>query len=49
MVIPPRIMKETQRFAAEPIVRIYGELSETNARHFFVKIAGSSDPSSKVR
>ena len=43
MTIPPRIMKETQRFAAEPIVRIYGELSETNARHFFVKIAGPSD------
>ena len=43
MAIPPRIMKETQRLAAEPIVGIYAQPSETNARHFFVKIAGPSD------
>ena len=43
MAIPPRIMKETQRLAAEPIVGIYAEPSETNARHFFVKIAGPAD------
>ena len=36
-------MKETQRLAAEPIVGIYAEPSETNARHFFVKIAGPAD------
>jgi ubiquitin-conjugating enzyme E2 N len=43
MAIPPRIMKETQRLAAEPIVGIYAEPSETNARHFYVKIAGPAD------
>ena len=43
MAIPPRIMKETQRLAAEPIVGIYAAPSETNARHFFVKIAGPAD------
>jgi len=43
MAIPPRILKETQRLAAEPIVGIYAEPSETNCRHFFVKIAGPAD------
>ena len=43
MSIPPRIMKETQRLAAEPIVGIYAEPSPTNARHFMVKIAGPAD------
>ena len=43
MAIPPRIMKETQRLAAEPIVGIYAEPSATNARHFLVKIAGPAD------
>ena len=44
MAIPPQIMKETpQKLAAEPIVGIYARLSENNARHFFVKIAGPAD------
>ena len=69
MAIPPRILKETQRLAAEPskylvkdliytysiehhandlfllfiVVGIYAEPSETNCRHFFVKIAGPAD------
>merc|ERR1712157_637129 len=43
MSIPPRILKETQRLAAEPIVGIYAEPSETDARHFFVKIAGPAE------
>jgi len=43
MAIPPRILKETQRLAQEPIVGIYAQPSETNCRHFFVKIAGPSD------
>ena len=29
--------------AAEPIVGIYAEPNETNARHFYVKIAGPAD------
>merc|ERR1712210_448828 len=41
--IPPRILKETQRLAAEPIVGIYAEPSQTNCRHFYVKIAGPSE------
>uniref|UniRef100_A0A7S3W7T7 UBC core domain-containing protein n=1 Tax=Strombidinopsis acuminata TaxID=141414 RepID=A0A7S3W7T7_9SPIT len=43
MSVPPRIMKETQRLAQEPVVGIYAEPSETNFRHFFVKIAGPSE------
>ena len=41
--IPPRILKETQRLASEPVVGIYAEPNEKNFRHFFVKIAGPSD------
>ena len=43
MSVPPRIMKETQRLAQEPVVGIYAEPSETNFRHFYVKIAGPSE------
>ena len=44
MAIPPQIMKETpQKLAAKPIVGIYAQSSETNARHFFVKIGGLAD------
>jgi len=41
--IPPRIMKETQRLAAEPIVGIYAVPSETDCRHFFVEMSGPQD------
>ena len=41
--IPPRILKETQRLAQDPVVGIYAEPSETNARHFNVKIAGAAE------
>ena len=43
MSIPPRIMKEIQRLALEPMVGIYAEPSEINCRHFFVKISGPAD------
>ena len=42
MAIPPRILKETQRLAQEPVVGIYAEPNESNYRHFYVKIAGPS-------
>ena len=42
MAIPPRILKETQRLAQEPVVGIYAEPDETNPRHFKVNIAGPS-------
>lgn len=41
--IPPRIIKETQRLQQEQIVGIYAEPSETDARHFFVKMSGPAD------
>ena len=41
--IPPRILKETQRLASEPVVGIYAEPNEKNFRPFFVKIAGPSE------
>ena len=41
--VPPRILKETQRLASEPVVGIYAEPNEKNFRHFFVKIAGPSE------
>lgn len=41
--MPPRIVKETQRLAAEPVVGIYAEPSDKDFRHFYVKIAGPSD------
>jgi len=40
--IPPRILKETQRLAEDPVVGIYAEPNEKNARHFYVKIAGAT-------
>ena len=40
MAIPPRILKETQALAKDPVIGIYAEPSPTNPRHFFVKIAG---------
>merc|ERR1711935_1204084 len=43
MPIPPRILKETQRLAQDPVVGIYAEPNENNARHFFVKIAGPTE------
>jgi len=43
MSIPPRILKETQRLAQDPVVGIYAEPNENNPRHFFVKIAGPSE------
>uniref|UniRef100_A0A7S3CJU6 UBC core domain-containing protein n=1 Tax=Strombidium rassoulzadegani TaxID=1082188 RepID=A0A7S3CJU6_9SPIT len=43
MAIPPRILKETQRLQAEPVVGIYVTPSEKNFRHFFVKISGPTD------
>ena len=39
----PRITKETQRLAQDPIVGIYAEPNPNNFRHFFVKIAGPTD------
>ena len=36
-------VQETQRLAQEPVVGIYAEPSETNCRHFHVKIAGPTD------
>jgi len=41
--IPPRILKETQRLAQDPVVGIYAEPNEKNPRHFFVKIAGPTE------
>ena len=41
--IPPRILKETQRLAQDPVVGIYAEPSENNYRHFYVKIAGPTE------
>jgi len=41
--IPPRILKETQRLAQDPVVGIYAEPNEKNARHFYVKIAGPTE------
>ena len=43
MAIPPRNMKDTQKLAAKPTVSIYTKPSETNAKLFFFKIAGSAD------
>ena len=43
MSITPRILKETQRLASDPIVGIYAEPNEKNFRHFFVKLAGPED------
>lgn len=43
MSIPPRILKETQRLAQDPVVGIYAEPNEKNFRHFFVKLAGPED------
>ena len=43
MAIPPRILKETQRLATEPVVGIYAEPNEKNCRHFFVKIVGPTE------
>ena len=40
MAIPPRILKETQKLAQEPIVGIYAVPNEQNYRHFFVQLAG---------
>ena len=40
--IPPRILKETQRLSEDPVVGIYAEPNEKNARHFYVKIAGAT-------
>lgn len=39
----PRITKETQRLAQDPIVGIYAEPSPNNFRHFHVKIAGPTE------
>jgi ubiquitin-conjugating enzyme E2 N len=41
--IPPRILKETQRLAQDPVVGIYAEPDEKNYRHFHVKIAGPTE------
>jgi hypothetical protein len=40
MAITPRILRETQQLATDPVVGIYAEPSPNNPRHFFVKIAG---------
>ena len=39
----PRITKETQRLAQDPIVGIYAEPNPNNFRHFHVKIAGPTE------
>ena len=39
----PRITKETQRLAQDPIVGIYAEPNPNNFRHFYVKIAGPTE------
>jgi ubiquitin-conjugating enzyme E2 N len=39
----PRITKETQRLAQDPIVGIYAEPDPNNFRHFYVKIAGPTE------
>jgi ubiquitin-conjugating enzyme E2 N len=43
MASNPRITKETQRLAQDPIVGIYAEPNANNFRHFFVKIAGPTE------
>ena len=43
MASNPRITKETQRLAQDPIVGIYAEPSANNFRHFHVKIAGPTE------
>lgn len=43
MSIPPRILKETQRLAADPVPGINATPSDNNARHFFVQIDGPVD------
>ena len=43
MAIPPRIFKETQGLVRDPVVGIYAVPSETNPRHFFVKISGPGE------
>uniref|UniRef100_A0A8C8TBV0 UBC core domain-containing protein n=1 Tax=Peromyscus maniculatus bairdii TaxID=230844 RepID=A0A8C8TBV0_PERMB len=40
---PRRIIKETQRFLAEPVPGIKAEPDESNARNFHVIIAGPQD------
>ena len=40
MSIPPRIIKETQNLAKEPVSGIFATPSANNARHFMVKISG---------
>lgn len=40
MTIPPRIIKETQNLQKDPVSGIFADPSETNARHFNVKITG---------
>ena len=43
MSIPPRIFKETQGLAKEPVVGIEAVPSETNPRHFYVTITGPGE------
>ena len=40
MAIPPRIIKETQNLAKDPVGGIFAVPSENNARHFIVKLTG---------
>ncbi|XP_025724030.2 ubiquitin-conjugating enzyme E2 N-like [Callorhinus ursinus] len=41
--LPRRIIKETQRLLAEPVPGIKAEPDESNARYFYVVIAGPQD------
>ncbi len=43
MATPPRIIKETQRLAQEPIPGIEVRVNESNVRHFFVIIDGAAE------
>mmetsp|Transcript_27089 Transcript_27089/g.23943 ORF Transcript_27089/g.23943 Transcript_27089/m.23943 type:complete len:149 (-) Transcript_27089:56-502(-) len=42
-MITPRIKKETERLATDPIVGIYATPDEVNFRHFHVQISGPAD------
>ena len=42
-MITPRIKKETERLATDPVIGIYATPDETNFRHFHVQISGPAD------
>ena len=42
-MITPRIKKETERLATDPVIGIYATPDENNFRHFHVQISGPAD------